>query len=181
MKQVRFMLGQRRFQMMLALAGLVIATSAVFASGASFTANTANASNVFSTGTLAMSNTPSGMSATIANMVPGDFHTGTVVIKNTGDVAGHFYLEPVAITANTKGLSAQLHLIVLDCSTEIYSGSLAGLAQQDLGTFAANDTHTYSFTVSFPDSGVGADNAFMGATTTAAFNWTAVSIAGGSR
>lgn len=181
MKHVRFMLGQSRFQMMLALAGLVIATSAVFASGASFTANTANASNVFSTGTLAMSNTPNGMSTTISNMVPGDFHTGTVTIKNTGDVAGHFYLEPVTISAATKNLDTKLRLVVLDGSTEIYNGTLAGLGQKDLGTYAVNDSHTFTFTVTFPDGGVGADNSYMGATATAAFNWTAVSIAGGSR
>jgi hypothetical protein len=121
------------------------------------------------------------MSSTIATMVPGDFHTGTVVIKNTGDVAGHFYLDPVTITANTKGLAAQLRLVVLDGLTEIYNGTLAGLTQKDLGTFAANASRTFTFTVTFPDSGVGADNAFMGATATAAFNWTAVSAPGGSR
>ena len=181
MKQVRFMLGQSRFQMMLALAGLVIATSAVFASGASFTATSANASNVFSTGTLSMTNTPSGMSSTIATMVPGDFHTGTVVIKNTGDVAGHFYLQPVTITGDTKGLAAELRLVVLDGATEIYNGTLAGLTQKDLGTYAVNASHTFTFTITFPDGGVGADNAFMGASTTAAFNWNAVSIPGGSR
>lgn len=181
MKHLRFMIGQGRFQMLLALAGVVVAATAVMASGASFASQTANATNVFSTGTLAMTNTPSGMSSTIATMVPGDFHTGTVVIKNTGDVAGHFYLDPVTITANTKGLAAQLRLVVLDGSTEIYNGTLAGLTQKDLGTFAANASRTYTFTVTFPDSGPGADNAFMGAATTAAFNWTAASVPTGSR
>jgi len=181
MKHLRFMVGQSRFQILLALAGIVIASTAIFASGASFTAQTANAANVFSTGTLAMTNTPSGMSATIAGMVPGDFHAGTVEIKNTGDVAGHFYLEPVAVSADTKGLAAKLQLVVLDGTTEIYSGTLAGLTQKDLGTFDADDSRTFTFTVSFPDSGPGADNAFMGATTTAAFDWTAVSVPTGSR
>jgi hypothetical protein len=181
MKHFRVMIGQSRFQLVLALAGIAIATTAVMASGASFTSQTANAANVFSTGTLSMTNTPSGMSSTVATMVPGDFHTGTVVIKNTGDVAGHFYLDPVTITANTKGLAAQLRLIVLEGSTEIYNGTLAGLPQKDLGTFAANASRTYTFTVTFPDSGPGADNAFMGATATAAFNWTAASVATGSR
>jgi len=186
MKQLRFMFGQSRFQLLLVVAAVAVATSAVFASGASFTAHTANASNVFSSGTLAMTNTPTGMSTTISNLVPGDFHSGTVVIKNTGDVQGHFYLEPVAITADTKGLAAQLNLVVKDGATEIYNGSLAGMTQQDLGVFAVNDSHTYTVKVTFPDqgrnvAGVGNDNAFMGATTTAAFNWTAVSISAGAR
>jgi hypothetical protein len=69
----------------------------------------------------------------------------------------------------------------MDGATQVYSGTLAGLTQKDLGTWAANDTHTYAFTVTLPDQGrdglgVGRDNAFMGASTTAAFNWTAVSV-----
>jgi hypothetical protein len=186
MKQMRLMFGRTKFQLVLALAALALATAAVVTSGASFTAHTANAANVFSTGTLAMSNTPSGMSTTISEMVPGDYHTGTVTIKNTGDVAGRIYLEPVAITGDTKGLAAQLDLVIMDGATQVYSGSLAGLAQHDLGSWAAGAERTYSFTVTLPDqgrdvSGVGLDNAFMGATTTAAFNWTAVSTPTGSR
>jgi hypothetical protein len=185
MKRIRFMFGQTRFQMVLALVALVVASAAVLTSGASFTAHTANAANVFSTGSLATTNTPTGMSVTISKMVPGDFHTGTVKIKNTGDVSGHFYLEPVVISGDTKGLAAQLQLVITDGVTPVYSGSLAGLTQKDLGTWIVNAEHTYTFTVTLPDNGrnaggVGLDNAFMGATTTALFNWTAVSVPTGS-
>jgi len=186
MQRFNIMLRQRRLQVLLTLAALTLAVAVVVGSGASFTSQTANANNVFSAGTLAMTNTPTGMSVTVANMVPGDSHAGTVVIKNTGTVQGHFYLEPVAITGDTQGFAAQLQLVIKDGATQVYSGSLSGLTQQDLGLWAAGDSHTYSFTVSFPDqgrnatSGVGLDNAFMGATTTAAFNWTAVSSPRGS-
>ena len=79
----------------------------------------------------------------------------------------------------------QLQLVIKDGGTNIYSGPLASLGQQDLGTWAVGASHTYSFTVSFPDqgrdaNGVGLDNAFMGASTTAAFTWTAVSVPQGA-
>ncbi len=185
MSRMKILLGKRRFHALATMAGVMVAISVVVGSGASFTAQTANPSNVFSAGTLAMSNTPTGMSTTISNMVPGDWHNGTVVIQNTGTVQGQFYLEPVVITADSKGFAAQLQLVVKDGGTDIYSGSLAGLGQRDLGTWAAGESHTYAFTVTFPDqgrdaNGVGLDNGFMGASTTAGFNWTAVSVPQGS-
>jgi spore coat-associated protein N len=180
MSRVRMLLGKRRFQVLATLAGVLVALSVVVGSGASFTAQSANPSNVFSAGTLAMSNTPTGMSATISNMVPGDSHAGTVVIKNTGTVQGHFFLEPVNIAADALNFADELQLVVAEGATTIYTGPLSGLGQKDLGTWAAGDAHTYSFTVSFPDTGVGLENAFMGASTTADFNWTAVSVARGS-
>jgi hypothetical protein len=179
MSRVRMLLGKRRFQVLATLAGVLVALSVVVGSGASFTAQSANPTNVFSAGTLAMSNTPTGMSATISNMVPGDSHAGTVVIKNTGTVQGHFFLEPVVIVGPST-FADELRLVVAEGATTIYTGPLSGLGQKDLGTWAAGDTHTYSFTVSFPDTGVGLENAFMGASTTADFNWTAVSVARGS-
>jgi hypothetical protein len=188
MSRMKILLGRRRFHALATLAGVMVAISVVVGSGASFTAQTANPSNVFSAGTLAMSNTPTGMSTTISNMVPGDWHDGTVVIQNTGTVQGHFYLEPVVITADSKGFAAQLQLTITDPSLAdpvVYTGTLAGLGQRDLGTWAAGVSHTYSFKVSFPDqgrdaNGVGLDNGFMGASTTAGFNWTAVSVPQGS-
>ncbi len=191
MKRFKILFGQRRFQVLASLGAVALAVSVVVASGASFTARSANATNVFSSGTLAMSNTPSGMSATITNMVPGDFHDGTVVIENTGDVQGHFYLEAANVTADTKAIAEYLDVTITDGATVVYDGKLAGLQQEDLGLWAAGDSHTYSFHVSFPDAGrsagvngaggVGLDNQYMGATTTVDFNWTAVSVEQGSR
>ena len=184
MKRMRILLSKRRFQVLATLAGVLVALSVVVGSGASFTATSANPSNVFSAGTLTMSNTPTGMSATINDMVPGDYHTGTVVIKNTGSVQGHFYLEPVTIAPVAPGspdFAGELQLLVTEGASTIYTGPLSGLGQKDLGVWGAGDAHTYNFKVSFPDTGVGAENAFMGASTTADFNWTAVSVPGGAR
>ncbi|MEI7815167.1 MAG: TasA family protein [Coriobacteriia bacterium] len=186
MKRMRAMMGMGRFQLLVVMAAVVLAAGLVVGSGASFTAHTANAGNIFSTGTLNMSNTPSGMSTEITNMVPGDFHTGSVVIKNTGDVEGHFYLQPVVITGSTK-LADQCDLLIKDGSTVVYDGKLSGLAQEDLGTWDANETHTYDFKVTFPDQvadalkDISPDNQYMGLSVTAGFDWTAVTEATGSR
>jgi len=190
MKRFKILFGQRRFQVLAALGAVVLAASVAIGSGASFTAQSANATNVFSAGKLAMSNTPSGMSVTISDMVPGDYHDGTVTIKNTGTVQGHFYLEPVVVTGDSK-YSEDIQLTITDAGQPVYSGSLSGLAQEDLGTWKADETHTYSFNVTFPDKGttagvdgagvVGNDNQYQGASTTAAFNWTTVSVSTASR
>jgi hypothetical protein len=185
MKRIKILFGQRRFQVLATLTGVIMAVAVVMASGASFTAHSANASNVFSTGKLDMSNSPSGMSFTVTNMVPGDKHTGTVTIQNTGDVAGHFYLDPVTLKANTEGIADQLDLTITQDGKEIYNNKLAKLDRIDLGKWAADEHHDFVFTTSFPDSdglnangplAAGADNKWMGATTTADFNWTTVSV-----
>jgi hypothetical protein len=193
MKRFKILFGQRRFQVLASLGAVVLAASVVVGSGASFTAQSANASNVFSTGTLTMNNTPSGMSTTIANMVPGDFRDASVTIENTGDVRGDFYLEPVLVTENTQAIADELDLVVTDkaLGTVVYEGKLSKLGQQHLGLWASAEAHTYAFHVTFPDKGttagtkgagvVGSDNQYMGATTTVDFNWTAVSNATGSR
>ena len=189
MKRIKILFGQRRFQVLATLTGVIMAVAVVVGSGASFTASSANPSNVFSTGTLAMSNTPSGMSVTVTNMVPGDQHTGSVTIENTGDVQGHFYLEAANVTANSDSdIAGYLDLLVTDeKGAKVYDGKLSKLPQEDLKIWAAGDNHTYTFQVSFPDAGrsdksidgagpVGLDNQYMGATTTVDFNWTTVSV-----
>ncbi len=188
MKRIKILFGQRRFQVLATLTGVIMAVAVVMASGASFTAHSANASNVFSTGTLDMRNTPSGMSVTVANMVPGDKHTGSVTIQNTGDVQGHFYLESAKVQKNSDSdIAGYLNLLITnEKGDKVYDGKLSALPQEDLNNWATGDSHTYTFTVSLPDAGreagingaggLGKDNKYMGASTTVDFNWTAVSV-----
>jgi len=174
MKRFRVLFGQRRLQVLVALAATLLAVSVVVGSGANFTATSANASNIFSAGTLSMSNTPTGMSFNVTKMIPGQSASGSVVIKNTGDVSGTFYLEAVGITGETKAFGSELRLVINDGTTDIYTGTLSGLAQHNLGVWAPAAQKTYTFTVSFPNTTAGAENPYMGGTVTAAFNWTAV-------
>jgi len=183
MKRMKAMMGMGRFQLLVVLAGVVLAAGLVVGSGASFTAHTANASNTFTTGVLTMDNSKTGAAImTIDKMVPGEFADGSVTIKNTGDVKGAFILQKVVISDDTKGLAANLQLLIKDGSETIYTGPLSDLAATELGTWDAQASHTYSFHVAMPDNAGDpmkspvADDAFQGATTTALFDWTAVSV-----
>ena len=81
--------------------------------------------------------------------------------------------------SNGGSLFNVLKLKVDDGATNIYNGNLKDFTSKALGTFAPNDTHTYTFTITFPDGGVPGgnttgDNAYQGSSTTAEFDWTAV-------
>jgi spore coat-associated protein N len=175
----------------IAALGILLATAAVaLGSGANFNSTSANASNVFSAGALAQSNSKSGSAIlTISKMKPGDTTSGTVEIKNTGDIAGTFTLAKSNLvdTPASPGLSNKLTLLVEDlgdpaCTTSCpapvskYSGALGNMGTLALGSLASSETHKYKFTVTFPDGGSGgADNAYMGASTSVEYDWTSVS------
>ena len=56
----------------------------------------------------------------------------------------------------------------------IYAGALGAMPAQTLGVFTAGTSHKYKFTVTFPDGGAGgADNAYGGASSKVAYQWTA--------
>lgn len=181
MTRTRSLFGKRRFQLLGSLAAVLVAASVVYGSGANFTSTSANASNVFSGGNLQMSNGTNGAVLSVARMVPAEVRNGSVTIANTGDVAGQFYLEPVTMSDVTAGFGTKLQLQIDEdnngTTTTIYQGSLDGLTQLDRGIWQPGDQRTYTFTLTFPDAGKGADNSYKGATATAQFDWTAISVA----
>ena len=76
-----------------ALATVLAAAGLTVASGADFTAPSANPANTFSTGTLSMSNSAANAAVlTASNLRPGDSSSGTVDIANTGSLSGAFTL-----------------------------------------------------------------------------------------
>ena len=172
---------------LLALALVLGASALAVGSGANFNSTSANASNVFSAGTIAHSNSKSNAAIlTASNMVPGNSATGTVDIKNTGSATGTFTLShtgPVDTPAS-PGLSKKLLLTISDlgdptCVTacpatvQIYTGTINAMpASTALGTYAPGATHRYQYTVNFPDGGtLGADNAYQAASTTVEYDW----------
>jgi hypothetical protein len=174
------LLGNRK-RLLIALALLLIAAAVAVGSTAVFTSSSANPGNAFTAGTLTLSGS-NGAILSADKMVPGDSKTGSVTISNTGDVSGKFTLSS-SITADTPGpqagtppalLSDVLQLTVKEGATTIYSGLLKGMPQQALGTWAASSSHTYDFTVTFPEGGP-SDNKYQGASTTVKFTWDAVS------
>jgi hypothetical protein len=176
-----------------ALATILAAAGLTVASGADFTAQSANPANTFSTGTLSMSNSADNAAIlTASNLRPGDSSTGTVDIANTGSLSAAFTLTKSSVTDSDTAnpLSGKLNVVVDDCGTfsgatapacsdgdEVtkYTGTLAemstaGHGVSALGSFASNDKHRYRFRVTLDSS---AGNAYQGDSSTAAFTWNA--------
>jgi spore coat-associated protein N len=176
-----------------ALATVLAAAGLTVASGADFTAQSANPANTFTTGTLSMSNSADNTAVlTASNLRPGDSSSGTVDIANTGSLSGAFTLTRSGLTDTDTAnpLSAKLNVVVDDCGAfsgavapsctdgdEVikYSGTLsdmstAGHGVAALGNFASNDTHRYRFRVTLDTT---AGNAYQGDGSTAAFTWNA--------
>ena len=175
-----------------ALAALLAASAVAVGSGANFTASSANPSNTFSTGTLSILNSKEGAAVlTASGMKPGDPATvGTVDIKNTGSLSGVFSLSKSNISDSdgSNPLSQKLDVVISDCglwsggnppscagATQKYSGKIGSMGTIALGSFAANDNHRYQFSVSMPDGGAGADNAYQGDNTSVEYDWNATS------
>ena len=176
------------------LATVLTAVGITVASGADFTASSANPANVFSTGTLSMYNSASNAAIlTAANLKPGASPAlGTVDIANTGSLSGTFTLTRGAPVDSdtTNPLSGKLNTIVTDCGvyvgataptcgdgddSTVYTGTLGqmgttGHAIASLGSFAASAKHRYQFSVGLDAP---ADNGYQGDSSTVAFTWNA--------
>lgn len=186
MKRLAVVWRTKRVQLLVTLVALVGLPSAAYGSGASLSSASANAGNVFTGGVLAMSDDRDGAAVLVAErMVPGEERQGTVVIRNTGNVAGRFYLNPAAVTDSGKGLKSELILRVVEEYTEdggqaqsvvVYEGPLDRLGQSDRGLWAPQQQRTYTFRLAFPDTGRGRENAYKKAAAGATFSWTAVSV-----
>ncbi len=177
------------------LALLLAAMAVTVGSGANFTAQSANPTNVFTAGTLTMSNSPGNGTAvfTAAQGLwkPGVTRPGTVDIQNTGSIAGDFVLN-VANLTNTPaapGLMNRMTIKVDDCGlwtngnttppgcvavTTVYpTGAPLALSNVALGTFAPGDKHRYTITMSWPNGTPAQDNPLQGASGQFDLVWTA--------
>jgi hypothetical protein len=176
------------------LATVLVAVGVTVASGADFTAASANPANTFSAGTLSMYDSAANSAIlTASNLKPGGTPAvGTVDIANTGSLAGTFSLTrgtPVD-SDTTNPLSAKLNVTVTDCGayagataptcgdgddTPVYTGTLAqmgttGHAIASLGSFAGGAKHRYQFGVGLDST---ADNNYQGDSSTVTFTWNA--------
>jgi hypothetical protein len=171
-----------------ALATVLVAVGLTAASGADFTATSANADTTFATGTLTIENSKEAQAifAATGDMRPGDpARTGQVDIENTGSLSGAFKLKRGAVADSdaTYKLSTKLNLVVKDCGdfsagtpdcsagTVKYSGTVAAMGSDvDLGTYAGGEKHRYQFSVTVDGS---ADNDYQGRSSVVPFSWTA--------
>jgi Camelysin metallo-endopeptidase len=175
-------------RLLAALATILVAVGVTVASGASFTAQTANPSNTFTAGSLNMSNDKAGTAIlTASGMKPGDATTnatGTVVIKNTGTLTGAFSLSRSSLTNSDSAnpLAGKLNTTITDCGADQdcalttdnsvkYSGLLSAMSSSiSLGNWAGAEQHTYKFVVALDTT---ADNNYQGDNAVAGFTWDA--------
>ena len=172
-----------------ALATVLVAVGITAASGADFTATSANADTTFATGTLTIANSRAAQTVmtSTSDMRPGDpARTGTVDITNSGSLSGVFTLQrgTVSDSDSTNLLSTKLDVVVKDCGDfssgtptcdpgdqDKYTGTVAAMSSAvGLGTFAAAEKHRYEFSVSVNTS---AGNAFQGDNSVVPFTWAA--------
>jgi spore coat-associated protein N len=178
-----------------ALATALAATGVAVGSGADFTSRSANPSNTFTAGALAMDNSHDAAAIfSPTNMKPGGApQTGTVDVENSGSLPGAFTLTRDQLESTDTGASnpsafaAKVNVVVSDCGefagatapacgdqddAEVYSGTLA--AMQDaraLGDFEAGERHRYQFAAALDAS---AGNEYQGDSSSARFVWDAV-------
>jgi hypothetical protein len=174
-------------RLLLVLGGLTIAVATAVGSGANFNSTSANPGTLITSGTVLVTDSASGASILTANLMqPGGSASGAVNVKNGGDVPATFTLAKAGLsdTPVSPALSAKLELEVKDLGdpscvsscpapVTVYAGTLGAMGTLSLGTFAAESSHRYTFTVSFPEGVNGADNAYEGATTRVEYVWTA--------
>ena len=174
-----------------ALATVLVAVGITAASGADFTATSANADTTFATGTLTILNAQEGQAiwSSTSDMRPGDqARVGTVDIKNTGSLSGAFSLKRGTVndSNSTYKLSTKLNLVVKDCGVfvgttaptcdpgddEVFSSNPLSTMNGDvpLGTYAAGEQHRYEFSVTVDTS---ADNNYQGKNSVVPFSWAA--------
>jgi spore coat-associated protein N len=173
-----------------ALATVLVAVGITAASGADFTASSANPNTTFATGTLSIYNSQAGSALfTATDMRPGDpARIGQVDIGNAGSLSGAFTLTRGTPVDSDTGnpLSAKLNVKVVDCGAFVgatppacgdagdqvkYTGTLAAMSSAvTLGSFAGGEKHRYEFSVDVDSS---AGNAYQGDNSSVLFTWNA--------
>ncbi len=186
MKRMKVLFGNRRLMVLLTLAILVLAATALIASSASFTATSANLSNTFTAGTL--TTTADGQIAWESGRLwPGYDKDGTVGLNVDADGgACDLYLSRTAITDSADSLAATLTLTITEPTLgTVYPTAVLSAADLASGVLIEEDIpngdYNFTFTVNFPNGDAGTfadsgdDDAYQGDVAQAAYQFKAVS------
>ncbi|HJW75594.1 MAG TPA: hypothetical protein VJ787_07965 [Thermoleophilia bacterium] len=150
------MLGRRATCCKLALAAgaLVLAAFSTVVSTASFTGSATNSGNLFTAGTLQITNSRDGQAILAAtDLRPGETRQGTCTITNSGPVAFSLQVLNAGVTdSNTPPLSGALTLTIYDAvsGAQLWTGVWNTFSSISLGTFAPGQAHDYRFSLTFP-------------------------------
>jgi hypothetical protein len=161
------------FSLLLALAILVVALSAVFGSGAKGAG--VDPVQVFSSGPLVAVETDGAARLSIGGLIPGQSRSATIRLSNGGSESASFNLSSRVVDRVGPGgasLSSALVLQIASASTGavLYRGPIGRMAHLGLGAIAADAQRAYRFTVTLPGS-VG--NEVAGSSMSAGFAWNA--------
>ncbi len=115
------------------------------------------------------------------HMLPGDSVSGTVDIGNASKKVRENFTVGLSRLVEATGsggghLSNRLMLVVQRLFTNrrpqtLYAGPLRQMPLISLGTMRPKETHTYQFTVSFPQASSTLDNRFQGGAVSLQFTW----------
>jgi spore coat-associated protein N len=147
---------RRNRRVLVPLATLLAAAGIAVASGATFSTSTASTGLVAS-GTLKQVNSNS-VAFSKENLKPGDVVKGSVTITNDGSLPGTFEIVE-SQQLNTFAPAGDVTLVIVEkkevagspVSTTITSASttLGTMGTKQLGTYAAGESRTYDYTVTF--------------------------------
>lgn len=163
----------RRSRRILApLATLAAAGALVVGSGASFTSQSQNPTNIVTSGILDQTNSRNGEAIfNVANLKPGDSVKGDVTIKNSGTLPAVFTVKETATTGFVPG-SLKMTVVQTGVATPIFSGTFGDLGGDDdileLGNWAVGESRTFTYTVTLDPNAGEADE---GKTATATYTW----------
>jgi spore coat-associated protein N len=174
-------------RMLAAIGALLLAAALAVGSGANFQSTSANAGNLIKAGVVAITSTSNGAALlNVTGLAPGHSSSANVDITNSGDLSAAYTLTAANLvdTPSSPAFSAKADLKIEDlgdpsCSSScpatvtVYNGKLGSFTSASLGTFAVNAKHRFKFTVSLADGGLGAEDAYQGASSTVDFTWTA--------
>lgn len=164
------------------MATLIAAGSVAIGSGATFSSESQNSVSAVTAGTLTQSNSLSKVDVVLPQMKPGDRVSGSLVLTNTGTLAGTYALyEPKSSStfdsAEKEGTS-YLRLKMSHGKTVLYDGDFGGLADDeaiDLGEFAPGEAKSYLFEISLDQD---APNSQQGRTASATYKWVGTQLPG---
>ncbi|RJS46268.1 TasA family protein [Nocardioides cavernaquae] len=172
-------MSRNRRTILVPLATLVAAGAIAVGSGATFTSQSGNTASSVVSGTLTHSNSKDNAAIfALTDLKPGDTLNGSLTLTNTGSLPAAFSLTE---TASSNAFSSNLlNLAITDTttSTTVYDGTFGGLTDGEatpLGTFAANEAHSYRFTVTLAQA---ATNTEQGKGASATFQWNSIQLDG---
>jgi hypothetical protein len=174
MDRVRLIAGSHRWLMLAALALLALALGSAMFSGASFSSRSAN-SAALSTGSIQLTSSLPNQAiiASTTGLKPGQSREGTITIGNKAGVPGTVTLTPTGLTGTA--LAAAIDLKIEDVTsgtTQKWSGKLGAFSPLSLGSFAAEESRKYRFTLSWPAAS--SEASLQGASSSVTFEWSCV-------